>query len=257
MINRLARAMFVLSLVWLASAPRGASAAGFELVLKAGEHVTLPFNFWCIEYGEPFPGSVAVTADPVPDGIVAVLRAANARGALTGDPYQSNLAIWRVTTGEFKDYAGRGTDLARAIYSDSLKISVAAVPTGTLTLQAAQQQGLISVTVTSLTPLVITQPTPLPGAPFTGQGVMEIVNVSSKTVKVFVAEGMIFAEPGNAGSQRVVAEAYGISSQIPPATGGSAPELTAELVAYAVTGLLLLAAGGGLLTRSLRRRPSA
>lgn len=256
MVNRLARALIVLGLVWLATAPRVAAAAGFELALKAGEKVTLPFNFWCIEYGEPFPGSVAITADPVPDGIVAVLRAANARGALKDDPYQSNLAIWRVTTGDFKDYAGRGADLARAIYSDSLKISVPAVPTGTLTLQAAQQQGLISVTVTSLTPLVITQPAPLPGAPFTGQGVMEIVNVSSRSVKVFVAEGMIFAEPGNAGSQRVVAEAYAIATQI-PSTGGSVPEVPAELVAYGVVGAMLVVAGGGLLVRGLRRRPAA
>jgi hypothetical protein len=234
--------------------PGGAARAEtFTVTLKPGQQATIPFSFWCMDYGEPFPKAVETAGDRASDGVIAVVRAAVAKGVTESEPYQTQLAIWRETEGAFKDYANLGTVLAQEIFSDSLQVVVPPLPEGVPTLADVIAQGAITATVEGLTPTLITSPTQLPGEPFNGTGVLVLGNSSADTVRFVVPEGLAFAPVGGERAQRLVAEPRGQPEL--PETGSATPEMPVDLLLIFAAGAALAGLGVAIpLAGRLRRR---
>ncbi|MFC1466064.1 MAG: hypothetical protein ACFLMY_14580 [Candidatus Brachytrichaceae bacterium NZ_4S206] len=234
----------VLTTLSLSIPHKTAYAETFVLRLKPGEQATFPFSFWCMDYGKPFPTAVETVGDRAPEGVIAVVRAAVAKGVTVSDPYQTQLAIWRVLEGEFKDFAKAGTVLAQEIYSDSLQVVVPPLPEGELTLAEVIAQGAVTATVEGLTPTLPASPTIQANQAFNGSGALIIRNVSDKAVRFVVPEGLAFAPSGGADAQRLVAELRGRPDL--PATGSERPELPVEAIFLFGAGAALFGAGAAL-----------
>lgn len=254
--SRLAAAfalILALSTFAIASPAGSAHAESFVLSLRPGQQASVPFSFWCLDYGEPFPAAVETIGDRAPDGVIAVVRAATAKGVTVSEPYQTQLAIWRETEGEFKDYANQGTVLAQEIFSASLETAVPPLPEGELTLADVIAQGGVTTTVEGLTTTLITSPT-LPGEPFNGTGMLVVTNASEEAVRFVVPEGLIFVPAGDERAQRLVSEPRGEPEL--PETGSARPEFPAELMLAFAAGAALLGLGVAIpiAARARRRR---
>ncbi len=242
-----------LALLSLAIPNRIAHAETFVLRLKPGEQATFPFSFWCMDYGKPFPTAVETVGDRAPEDVIAVMRVAVSKGVTVSDPYQTQLAIWRVLEGEFKDFANVGTALAQEIYSDSVKVVVPPLPEGELTLADVIAQGTVTASVEGLTSTLPASPAIQSNQAFNGSGVLIIRNVSGKTVRFVVPEGLAFVPAGGANAQRLVAELRGRPDL--PATGNKRPELPVETLLLFGVGAALFGAGATLsFGRRARRR---
>ena len=239
-------------LVWMGLAVKPALAADVKVGLRPGETATIPMKYWCLDYGKPFPAAIAEPGERAADDVVAVLLAAISSGAVTSDAYATNLAIWRVRTGEFKDYANLGITDAEKIYNDSLKITVPPIPAGTLTLGDAYKQGLVSVEIKNFTVLSDTAHPNLPGHPFHGTADVVVTNVSKENVEFVFYEGTIFPPSGGEDAQNLLAHLDPQKQPELPKTGAAIEESIVSLLAVAVFGLLIAALGGWLLWRSTR-----
>lgn len=221
-------------------------AADIKVGLKPGQKATIPMSYWCLDYGKPFPGGIDNPGDRAADDVVAVLLAAIKDGTVVSDPYGTNLAIWRVTTGEFKDYANRGTVGAEKVYSDSLAITVPAIPAGTLTLGDAVKQGKVSVEIKNFT--TVADPT-LPGRPFHGTADVVVTNISKENVEFVFFEGTVFPPAGGEDAQNLIAHLNPQKQPELPETGMSLEGQNLALLIVGAFGLLLAALGGWLVWR--------
>jgi hypothetical protein len=194
-----------------------------------------------MDYGKPFPQTVETIGDRAPESVIAVVRAALAKGTTMSDPYQTQLAIWRDLEGSFKDFAKQGHVLAQEIYSDSLSIVVPPLPQGEMTLGEVIAQGAVTTTVEGLTPTQITTPTILAEEAFNGNGTLVVRNVSDKPVRFIVPEGLAFQPVGGANAQRLVSEPRGAPEL--PKTGSEQAELPLDLVRTFAAGLLMFGMG--------------
>jgi hypothetical protein len=244
---------FALVSLNVASTVRPAYAETFVLTLKPGEQAEIPFSFWCMDYGKPFPAAVATTGDRAPDSVIAVVRAAVAKGATTSDPYQTQLAIWRDIEGEFKDFANVGTVLAQEIYSDSLQTAVSPLPVGEVTLAEMIAQGAVSATVTGLTVTLPATPTIQPDQAFNGTGTLLLRNTSAESARFVVPEGLVVVPEGGINAQRLVSEPRGRPEL--PETGSTRPEMPLDLIVTFGAGAALFGLGMALAVgRGARRR---
>lgn len=230
-----------LLLLGLAAPAQPASAETFVVTLKPGQEARIPFSFWCMDYGKPFPKTVETVGDRAPESVIAVVRAALAKGTTISDPYQTQLAIWRDLEGSFKDFAKQGHVLAQEIYSDSLSIVVPPLPQGEVMLTEVIANGSITTTVEGLTPTQITTPTILAEEAFNGNGTLIVRNVSDKPVRFVVPEGLAFRPVGGENAQRLVSEPRGVPEL--PKTGSERAELPIELTGTFAAGALLFGIG--------------
>jgi hypothetical protein len=220
---------------------RSVHAETFVLSLKPGQQAEIPFSFWCMDYGKPFPTAIETAGDRAPETVIAVVRAATAKGVTISDPYQTQLAVWRDIEGEFKDFANAGYVLAQEIYSDSLQTSVPPLPAGEPTLAEMIAQGVVTTTVEGLTLTLPATPTITPAQAFNGTGAVLVRNVSDKAVRFVVPEGVVFVPSGGADAQRLVTELRGQPEL--PETGSSIPELPLDAFALFAGGVALFGAG--------------
>lgn len=234
----LALALIALS---FAAPMRSVHAETFVLSLKPGQQAEIPFSFWCMDYGKPFPTAIETAGDRAPETVIAVVRAATAKGATISDPYQSQLAVWRDIEGEFKDFAGAGYVLAQEIYSDSLQTSVPPLPAGEPTLAEMIAQGVVTTTVEGLTLTLPATPTITPEQAFNGTGAVIVRNVSDKAVRFVVPEGVVFVPSGGADAQRLVTELRGQPEL--PETGSLRPEAPIDPLITFLAGAALLGIG--------------
>ena len=240
-ISVIAFTLSILSLS-LAGAARLASAETVVLTLQPNQEASLPFSFWCMDYGKPFPTAIETQGDRASDRVIAVVRAALAKGTATTDPYQTQLAIWRELEGSYKDFANQGYVLAQQIYSDSLQIVVPPLPTGEATLSETIASGSVTTTVAGLTPTLLTTPTILAEQAFNGTGVLVVRNVTDKPLRFLVPEGLLFQPVGGTtAQQRLVAVPRG-QPPLPP-TGSDHAELPMESFAMFAAGISLFGIG--------------
>lgn len=242
--------LVMLVAVWFGLAAHPVQAADVKVGLLPGQSATIPMSYWCLDYGKPFPAAIDQPGDRAQDEVVAVLQAAIENGAVVSDTYQTNLAIWRVRTGEFKDFAKRGSALAEEIYSNSLKITVEPIGADSLTLTEAVKQGKITVQVTNFTTLPVEG---VPGHPFHGTADVVVTNVTTEPVEFTFYEGTVFAPANDEDAQNLLAHLDPQKQpQLPelPKAGASFEERNLTLAIVTAFGLLVAALGAFLVWRS-------
>jgi hypothetical protein len=163
-------------------------AVDFVLTLAPGQKVTIPLDLWCLNYGLPFPTSIQGPTERASDELVQVVQTALKKGTTTTEIYQTELAIWRVTTGAYQDFAHQGTALAQEIYNEAQGTTISAPPAGAVLVEEGIQAGTLTGTIENFVAL----PTPgIPGTPFHGQMDLVIENVSTQKVKFVLLEGLV------------------------------------------------------------------
>ena len=98
---------------------RTVQAADFVKTLAPGEKVTIALDLWCLEHSKAFPTAILGPTSRPPDAVVKVMQTAIKKGTVTSDVYQTQLAIWRATTGAFQDPGDKGTVLAEEIWNEA------------------------------------------------------------------------------------------------------------------------------------------
>jgi hypothetical protein len=231
-----------MALIVFAGGVQPAYAVDLTITLKPGQAATVPLKFWCLDFGLKYPQIVFGPGQRAPDVVVAVLRAAIAKGAVNTDPYETELAIWRATTGSFHDYANLGTVLAQQIYSDSLTFKVPPLPADLPTLDKLVVSGTVTTTLVGFS----AQPDPnhpnLPGEPFFGTAKLLITNTSKSQVRFLLAEGATFSPPAGANDQHLVShQDTSQVTQLPPTGDDLQVALPAEAALVGIAGASCLA----------------
>ena len=125
-----------------------------------GQSVTIPAQFWCLDFGKPFPTAVTGPSSQATDAVRKVLVAAPTNAT---DPYQTQLAVWQAADNTWHDQSGKGAAQAQQIFTASQD---AALPTTQTLGQLIGDGGF--VTVQSLTP--VPDATDAPNSPYHGNG---------------------------------------------------------------------------------------
>ncbi len=211
----------LLALVFLLTVS-AAHAEDITVTLKPGQEATIPLRLWCLDYGKPFPAALDAPTARAQDGVIAVLQTAIAKGAVISDIYQTELAIWRVRTGQFNDYASQGYALAEEIYNESTGVTVAPIPADVLTLDKAIADGKVAYAINSFGPVTDTLPSDVTKyAPFFGKADLVLSNPTQETVTFLFAEGTVFPPAGGAYAQALVSHQDSEKPTILPETGAA------------------------------------
>ena len=209
------------------------------VTLAPGQSVTIPLDLWCLNYGAPFPTSIEGPTDRPSDEVVKVMQTAIKKGTVTTDIYQTQLAIWRATTGGYQDFAGQGTELAREIYDEAQSATIPAPPQDAVLVEEAVAAGTLTATIENFDAI----PVPgVPGTPFHGQADLVIENVSTQNVTFVLLEGAVFT-PVSGNAQSLISHQNPVEPPTLPPTGGSGWATQGLTVVPVAAGLMLLAAG--------------
>ena len=239
------------ALIVLAGGARSAYAVDLTVTLKPGQAATVPLKFWCLDFGLSYPQEVFGPGERAPDAVIAVLRAAIARNTVNSNPYETELAIWRATTGSFHDYANLGTMLAQQIYSDSLTFKVPPLPADPPTLDKLVVSGTLTTTLIGFSAQQDPTNPDLPGEPFFGTARLIITNTSKSQGRFLLAEGSTFSPPAGANAQHLVS--HQDTSQVTrlPSTGDDLQEtLPADAALAGIAGFSCLALAAWLWRRA-------
>lgn len=215
----------LLALLFVGAVP-SAHAADITVTLKPGQEATIPLRLWCLDYGKPFPAALDAPAPRAQDGVIAVLQTAITKGAVISDIYQTELAIWRVRTGRFNDYASQGFALAEEIYNASTSVTVEPLPADVLTLDRAIADGRVAYAITNFGPVTDTLPAEVTRyAPFFGKANLVLSNPTQQTVTFLFAEGTVFPPAGGENAQALVSHVDSEEPTILPETGAAPASL--------------------------------
>jgi hypothetical protein len=225
-----------------------AYAADVVVTLAPGQEVTVALDLWCLNYGKPFPTTIEGPTARPPDDVVKVMQTALQKGTVTTDVYQTQLAIWRATTGEYKDFAGQGSTLAQEIYEASQSATIPPPPADAISVEDGVKAGTLQVTLDDFTAIPVEG---IPGHPFHGQANLVVENVSADTVKIVLLEGAVFTPVGE-DAQALISHQNPVEQPKLPVTGGSWWS-TQQFTALAALGLGLLLLVAGTLTRRSAR----
>lgn len=228
-----------------------AFAEDVVITLGPGQSVMVPLDLWCLDYGKPFPTIIEGPTARPPDEVVKVMQTALAKGTVTSDVYQTQLAIWRATTGEYQDFANQGTELAEVIYTESLSATIAPPPADAISVDEGVATGVLTVTIQNFTPIPVEG---IPGHPFHGKTDLVITNVSTENVKFVLLEGAVFQPVGEDAQALISHQTSGVVIDVPelPVTG-VAWWATQQFTIVAGFGLsLMLLLSGVVLRRSAR-----
>ena len=211
--------------------------------IAAGRDVTVNIKTFCIEYGKPFPAQFpTLGSNPVDPRVVQILRYAISRGYTDSDPYQVQLAIWRQTTGEWKN---ANHTLAEQIFNDSNNAPAAPAVSGT-TLANAVSGNNLQVTAVNWTPL----PAAPEQNPWAGTGQLRVANRGSSDLTVALPAGILVdAQGGEQDTVLYVTSVQGQATSTPAATATTAatatPAATATRAATAAPAPTATRAGAG------------
>ena len=195
LMSRILKVLAVIAIVvgMIGMPVQSAYAEDVVVTLGPGQSVTVPLDLWCLDYGKPFPTTIEGPTARPPDEVVKVMQTAIAKGTVTTDIYQTQIAIWRATTGEFQDFANQGTELAEVIYTESLSATITPPPADALSVDEGVATGVLTVTIQNFTAIPVEG---IPGHPFHGKAELVITNVSAENVKFVLLEGAVFQPVG-------------------------------------------------------------
>ncbi len=219
-----------------------AQAADFVTTLKPGQSVTISVDLWCLNYGKPFPTKIEGPTARPPDEVVKVMQTALKMGTVSSDIYQTQLAIWRATTGEYKDFASKGSELAQKIYDGSVSATIAPPPADAVLLQDAVKDGSLTVTIENFVELPVDG---VPGHPFHGKADVVVENVSKENVTFVLLEGAVF-NPFGEDAQALISHQDPAKPPEIPVTGGDWNASQMLFMALAAGGVTLLLGGAAL-----------
>jgi hypothetical protein len=210
----------IVGLATQVSAQQGGTSS--ELSLRPGEIARVPVRFWCLDFGKPFPAQMTGPQGRARQEIIDVIQAAQNQNATAEDPYQVQLAIWRVADGAYHDVGGRGHALADRLLAAAPNVTPAVGASNT-TFLGLQNRLDLYVTVEGLRPISDA------GAgtfqPYYGTATLVIRNLTQNTINLLVTGAMF--QPVASNEQTVVAE------QMPGQTSVS-PTATQEMMTTAV-----------------------
>lgn len=247
--QRLVLVTLVLVTVLALAFPGAPTARAEDVVvtLAPGQTAKIPLDLWCLNYGKPFPTAIEGPTTRPPDEVVRVMQTAIKKGAVIADVYQTQLAIWRATTGAYQDFAGKGDALAQEIYDESLTVTIPALPADAVSVDDAVQAGTLKVTIENFVEIPVEG---VPGHPFHGQADLVIENVSTGNVKFVLVEGAVFRHVG-ADAQDLISHQNQIKQPELPQTGSDwANQMRDTMLVLLAGGTLLLLGGVFLLRRS-------
>ncbi|MBK7779541.1 MAG: hypothetical protein IPJ58_01895 [Ardenticatenia bacterium] len=159
--------------------------------IPAGGEARLPFNAFCLNFGEPFPKSVNVSSGRTTDDAVKVLKAAALSGTGSSDVLQTQLAVWNAIAGKY-GYYETDVDLsgAKALTASAKDQSTAALSSKGVPLDEAIRDGKVSASVEGW--MEASAPKALPGdAPYYGSGTLVIKNLGSSALEVYAPLGLV------------------------------------------------------------------
>lgn len=235
-----------------------ASAADITIKLKPGQTVSIATRFWCLDYGKNYPPIVvAKLAQRAPDGVVAVLEMAIAKGTVIGNPYQTQLAIWRVTTGQFNDYGNKGTALAEELYTASLSYTVPPIPTDKPTLADLIANGTLTITIASFTAQKDLINPGLTGPDFFGTGMLVITNTTQEPTQFLLLQGSVFDPPAEVDAQSVTAEFQVPKPNVPPTGADLQSESGTKTLVAGIGGICCIVLAAYVFSRARRNQQSA
>ena len=159
--------------------------------IPAGGEARLPFNAFCLNFGEPFPKSVNVSSGRTTDDAVKVLKAAALSGTGSSDVLQTQLAVWNAIAGRY-GYYETDVDLsgAKALTASAKEQSTAALSSKGMPLDEAIRDGKVSASVEGW--MEASAPKALPGdAPYYGSGTLVIKNLGSSALEVYAPLGLV------------------------------------------------------------------
>ncbi len=236
------------------------SAKDLTITLQPGQSATIPMKFWCLDFGKPFPKAITGPTARAPDEVLKVLQAAIARGTINSDPYQTQVAIWEVTSGKVNDVANEGHDLADQIVNDAKSAKVDPIAAGATTLDQAVSNGSVKVTVENFKAISDTKHMTVQS--YNGSGDLKVENTSAKAVTFVLVEGAVFKPANDPNAQSTVStnEQTLISHQDTgkpanlPTTGAAASQpVSTALTVFMLTLLGLVALNAGWLRRHFMR----
>ena len=88
------------------STPVHPALNGAAIGVAAGACAWVALDLWCLDPTQNFPTAIMGPTARPPDAVVKVMQTAIKKGTVTSDVYQTQVAIWRATTGAFRDPAG-------------------------------------------------------------------------------------------------------------------------------------------------------
>jgi len=218
-------------------------AADAVMTLAPGEKTTIALDLWCLDYGKAFPTSIVGPTARPPDEVVKVLQTAIKKGTVTSDVYQTQIAIWRATTGAFQDPGDKGTVLAEEIWNEAQSATIAALPPDAVLLDEAVKAGTLTVAIENFVSLPVEG---VPGDPFHGKANLVVENVSAQNVKFVLVEGSVFEPVGGVGQTLISHQAPTAPSELPTTGGGRATPAGLMVVIPVAFGFMLMFAGTAL-----------
>ena len=223
-------------------------AEDLVLTLAPGQMVTIPLDLWCLNYGKPFPTSIQGPIERPSEEVVKVMQTALRKGTVTTDIYQTQLAIWRATTGAYQDFAGQGSALAQEIYEEAQSATIPPAPADAVLIDEAVRAGTLTATIEDFAAI----PVPgIPGTPFHGQANLVIENVSTQDVKAVLLEGAVF-EPVGGDAQSLISHQNPVEPPTLPPTGGGWWATQGLTVVMPIAAGLMLILASSVLRRAAR-----
>lgn len=182
----------------LAAPSRQTRPAEATIDLAAGAEAKLEVNAFCLNFGEPFPKAVTVSAETAPAGVVQVLKAA-ARGA-TMDVLQTQIAIWHQIENKW-GYKDKDVDMtgAKALADVAAAQDGGALVDRGVALDKAIADGSVTASIDGWHEA--DGPKALPtDAPYYGAGTLIVKNVSAASITVRLPLGLML-KAANAAEQ--------------------------------------------------------
>jgi hypothetical protein len=183
--------LFALAMVPTAKAASDVSETTFTI--PAGETITLDVSAFCLEFGEPFPARVSLTADKASINVRRVMKAAALTGAIQDEVLQTQLAIWRAVEGDWSvDEDEAEFALASALFTASSKQNTAPLDAQGLPLNAALRSGAVEVEVVEWEALNAEQLED-GDEPYYGLATLSLKNTSDEDLDLYVPLGLVLA----------------------------------------------------------------
>lgn len=219
----------------------GTRLAETSVTIPAGEEVTIDYQAYCLDFGEPFPAAFGTPSERADDDILKVVKTAILDGTADEDPLSVNLAIWSLRENKTPvalypnldaDIEERTNDLLER--SQDQTVEPLADDLG-IPLNQAVADGQVEVTDTDFKPdtdAPIADPAD-EGHPYHGSGTMTIRNLTDQDLDIYYAFGTVLqaADEGEQDLITYATELEQVATPTPAATATTAATATAAATA--------------------------
>ncbi len=233
--------LFVFALSATATFAQGTTTrlAETSVTIPANGEVTLDYQAFCLDFGEPFPEAFGTPTARADDDILKVVKTAILDGTADDDPLSVNLAIWSLRENKTplalypnldSDVNERTNDLLER--SQDQTVDPLANNLG-IPLNQAVADGQVEVTDANFQPDTSAPVADPADQPYHGSGTMTIRNLTNEEIEIYYAFGTIL-QASDEGDQDLVTyatELEQVATPTPAATATTAATATAQATA--------------------------